>query len=1130
MTKDSVASPPALGHPVRTGSRTHLNRAVWAAGIMGLAAIYFCSAKLGLKMAFVAEQVTAVWPPTGISLAALFLFGTRFWPGVALGAFLANVTAHEPPGTALGIAAGNTLEALVGAWLLRRLAGFAPSFERLKDVLAFVLLAALGSTTVSATIGVTSLCLGGIKPWQAFGPLWWVWWLGDATSALLVAPLILIWSSAPARRWPGPRVAEAGALVTALGVTALVVFGGGLDTAVSHHPLEYTVFPFVIWAALRFGQPGTTVVTFLASGVAIAGTVSGLGPFAGTTVHESLILLQAFMGVVAVTALFLSAAITERATAERRRAADFAITQVLARATLEEAIPRILEVIGETFDWDLGNFWTVDREAKVLRWVAVRRRPTVQAAEFEALSRRSVFELGVGLPGRVWATREPAWIPDVIADENFPRLATAAAEGFHGALAFPVRLGEEVLGVIEFFSTKIRRPDYDLLRMLTSVGSQLGHFIERRRAEEERQQLLQREQEGEAEFRAMFELAGVGKGQADPVTGRFLRVNRKQCEITGYSAEELLGMTSVQLTHPDDRARDQALFGQLLRGEIAEESIEKRYVRKDGTTVWVHVTATILRDAAGRPLRSVAVVQDITDRKRVEEALRQSEERFQVALQGSPIIVFCQDRELRHTWIHNPHPAFTTASILGKTDEELHEPATAQRLTAIKRAVLESGVGVRREVDVVIDGQRMCYDVRLEPLHDAAGRVVGLTGAAADVTQQKQLQEQLQRRAAQLAETDRRKDEFLAMLAHELRNPLAPIRNALEILKMRGADEAIVASARAMMERQFQHLVRLVDDLLDVSRIHRGKIQLRKERVDLGTMITRAVETARPVIDAQGHELTVSLPPRRLFLQGDLTRLAQVVANLLNNAAKYTEGAGRIWLSAEQEGDAVVLRVRDTGIGIRQELLPQIFDLFVQSDRALDRAQGGLGIGLTLVHRLVEMHGGTVAAHSAGQGQGSEFVVRLPLLPTEAQEEPAQTDGPVTAASLPRRILVVDDNVDAAESLALLLRMSRHVVQVAHNGPAALDAAARYPPDLVFLDIGLPGMNGYEVAQRLRQVPALERVVLVAVTGYGQEEDRRRSQEAGFDHHLVKPVELGLMEPILAAVIDRGTAEHVGGG
>ena len=388
-------------------------------------------------------------------------------------------------------------------------------------------------------------------------------------------------------------------------------------------------------------------------------------------------------------------------------------------------------------------------------------------------------------------------------------------------------------------------------------------------------------------------------------------------------------------------------------------------------------------------------------------------------------------------------------------------------------------------------------------VRDDDGDITGYIGVSMDVTEQKRAREELQEEA-------RRKDEFLAMLAHELRNPLAPVRNALQIMKMPGVDQAAFVQAREIMERQVQHLVRLVDDLLDVSRIMRNRIELRRERLELGKVFNRAVEMAQSTINDLGHELTVSLPPTPVHLEGDPIRLAQVINNLLMNAAKYTEKSGRIWLTGELAGGEIVVRVRDNGVGIDKDLLPKIFDLFVQSDRSLARSQGGLGIGLSLVKRLVEMHGGTIRVGNTAPGKGSEFVIRLPALPPPdgpaARVDHGSGDRPRQARRR-RRVLVVDDNVDAAQSTAVLLRHLGHEVAVAHDGAEALQAAASFNPEVVLLDIGLPGMSGYEVAAQLRARPNGQALTLVALTGYGQDEDRRKSAEAGFTLHMVKPVD-----------------------
>jgi signal transduction histidine kinase len=675
-------------------------------GVLGLAIVYFLAAKFGLSLAFVAEQVSAVWPPTGIALAVLLCYGHRLWPGIFLGAFLANLSANAPPVVALAIATGNTLEALAGVWMLRRIPGFNPNLHRLRDALGLAFFAAGGSPVIAATIGSLSLCLGRLQPWSMLPDLWSVWWLGDLIGDLVVAPPLLTLSAALMLQRRPERLKEAFALIMILAIVDALIFTAHPVTGRTFGLLEfeYLVFPFVIWAALRLGPPGTSAVTFITAVIAVWGTFHGVGPFARGSVHESLLLLQPFMAAVAITALLLGAAIAE------------------------------------------------------------------------------------------------------------------------------------------------------------------------------------------------------------------------------------------------------------LRTEVLE-------------------------------------------RRRLEQ--------------------------------------------------------------------------------------------------------------------------ELLRRAAELVEEDRRKDEFLAMLAHELRNPLAPIQTAAHVVRLKGPLAPDLQWANDVIVRQSQHLTRLVDDLLDVSRITRGKVSLHLQRVDLALIAERAVEACRPLVDARKHNLRLSTPTGPVEVDGDPTRLAQVISNLLNNAAKYTEEGGRIDLIIERTAKDAIVRVRDNGIGIAPDLLPRVFDLFVQADRSLDRSQGGLGIGLTLVKSLVDAHHGSVTATSAGVGKGSEFTIRLPL--KTAGVVAASCDGTPapSAAAAQRRILIVDDNVDAAESLAALLRLAGHETRLAFDGPSALTAAGEFRPTVVLLDIGLPGMSGYEVARCLRQNASHRDLLLIAVTGYGQEEDRQQARDAGFDYHFVKPMDPDVLHELLRGEVVR---------
>ena len=384
----------------------------------------------------------------------------------------------------------------------------------------------------------------------------------------------------------------------------------------------------------------------------------------------------------------------------------------------------------------------------------------------------------------------------------------------------------------------------------------------------------------------------------------------------------------------------------------------------------------------------------------------------------------------------------------------------------------------------------------------------------AETIQRRHAEAELRQRVEQLADADRRKDEFLAMLGHELRNPLAPVTTALQLMRLHGAEPLRVARARETIERQVEHMTRLIDDLLDVSRITRGKIELRHEAVVLSTLVARAVEAARPVIDERGHRLTLDLPAAPITLSGDPARLEQVLANLLNNAAKYTDVGGRIALRAYVEAGDLVLSVKDNGAGLTPDIRGRVFDIFVQGPEMRAYTRGGLGIGLTLVRRLVEMHGGTVEARSDGPGLGSEFIARLPMRPVPEQAPIADPSGEAVAALPRRRILVVDDNVDAADALAELLRDYGHDVRAVHDGPSAIEQAALHRPDIVLLDIGMPGSDGYEVARRMRSELGLK-ATLVALTGYGEARHRRLSRDAGFDQHVTKPVDIRKLERLL---------------
>ena len=637
----------------------------------------------------------------------------------------------------------------------------------------------------------------------------------------------------------------------------------------------------------------------------------------------------------------------------------------------------------------------------------------------------------------------------------------------------------------------------------------------------ERKQVEDRLRASEAEFRAAFEQSAVGMGQVSAKTGWFIRVNAKYCELTGYSAEELAEMTPTDLTFAEDRDTDVQAIGPVLRGEVALYDQEKRYLRKDGKIIWVHVSAALLRNADGRPERTMAVVQDISERKWVEEALRESEERYRAATEAVSDLIWTNNADGLMEGEQRGWGDFTGQSreeYQGYGWSKMVHPEDAQpTIEAWTRAVAEKRAFLFEHRIRRRDGEWRVCSIRAVPILNADGTIREWVGVHTDITERKRDEEGLRRLAAELSEAHQRKDEFLATLAHELRNPLAPIRNGLQLMKLAGGQAATVEQARSMMERQLTQMVRLVDDLVDVSRISRDKVELKREQVELAAVVNSAVETSRPLVEQMGHQLTVTLPDQPVVVDADLTRLAQVFLNLLNNAAKYSDRGGNIQLIVERQGSDVVVTVKDTGIGIDADQLPRIFEMFMQVDRSLEKSQGGLGIGLTLVKRLVEMHGGRVEAKSEGPGKGSEFVVRLPVViePSKARQSGDEAEQLVKSS---QRILVVDDNRDGADSLSEMLKIMGNDTRTAYDGQEGVDVAGAFRPDVLLLDIGLPKLNGYEACRRIREQPWGKDVVLIAVTGWGQDDDRRRSQEAGFDHHMVKPVDPQALIKMLAGL------------
>lgn len=692
-------------------------------------------------------------------------------------------------------------------------------------------------------------------------------------------------------------------------------------------------------------------------------------------------------------------------------------------------------------------------------------------------------------------------VHDVSSDpRTMPRLDEYRARDIGAVLIVPFPSGGRWRFVLVAQTTHAREWRDDERELLHELTARVHLRLERARANlamrESREQyrlLFESIDEGFCVIELICEPDGTARDY------RFLEVNpafERHCGL-----RNAVGRTALELT-PDLEPHWFRTYGEVAHsGRPVRFEAQARALQR-----WFDVNAFRIGHPSDR--RVALLFSDITGRKHTETALRRNEERLRLALVTGRLGSWQLDlltMEFTCTALCKSHYGLSPDASLAyaRLWSELVHPDDRDAMQGALRAAIEHHRDYEAEYRVVWpDGSVHWLVARGRAAYDAAGHATALAGVTLDVTERHQTEEALR-------DADRRKDEFIATLAHELRNPLAPLRHCLHILQMESAGAVDAPRLHAMMDRQVRHLVRLVDDLLEVSRISRGKIELRRERVDLAQVIEHAIETSRPLIDAGRHALELDPAPTSLLLDADPVRLAQVFANLLNNAAKYTPHGGRIEVDASAEGAFAVVRVRDNGVGIPPEMLPRVFDMFSQVDHTIDQAQGGLGIGLTLVRSLVELHGGTVSAQSAGRGDGAEFVVRLPLCEAAAAHRSSERplDGEDARAAAPRRLLVVDDNRESADSLAMFLRLCGREVHVAYDGNAGIEAAARLRPDAMLVDIGMPGRNGYDVCAHIRAQPWGRALALFAVTGWGQQDDRERSERCGFDGHLVKPVD-----------------------
>jgi len=1252
----SPGSPGVFGPSLRprSGPLVDLNGARYLLTILIIAGLYFAAAKLGLSLASVHTNVSPVWPPTGIAIAAVLLLGYRVWPGILLGAFLANFLTPVPVAVSVAIAIGNTLEALSAGLLLRSL-DFRKSLDRARDVFKFVI-AVLICTMVSATIGTFSLCLGHAAKWADFGSLWMTWWLGDAVGGLVLAPLLLAWRTKSGGWLPKRRDVEAVVLLVLLSLSAIATFGVPSPVSVHYYPLARLTVPLFLWAGFRLGQSGVTLASVVLSIFAVWGTANGLGPFISSTPNESLLLLQVFLGSNAVTFLFLVAVVEERRRIqqtlrenERRVAAHLAVTRILAESpALSDATPQILQRIGETLGWGVGAMWTPDAEREVLRCLTVWHAPSVKIGRFEAVSLERRLAPGIGLPGRVWSNLRPAWIPDVTRDKNFPRAPIAAAEGLHSAFAFPVLFGEKFLGVMEFFSHEIREPDEALLAMVGSIGNQIGQFMERKSAEEallENREWLRLTMAGSRMGTWTRELDGTNRVVWSPELERIFGLEPGEFPQT----EEAF----FDFVHPDDRPA----LAEAVRRSIQTHSdydIEFRYTRKDGARGWMLGRGRAFYDQSGKPYRLAGLGWDITERKETEEALRLSEkeliEFFENAteaihwagpdgtilranraelrmlgynaeeyigrniaefhveqdmiedvlerltrgenLERYPARLLCKDGSTRDVLINSSvyfeeGKFIHTRSFTRDVTEELRVDKALRRLAAIVESTDDAIIAkdlngvitnwnsgaeklygykaeevIGKPIAILIprdrpdeepailaklrrgeridhyetirmakDGSRINVSLTVSPIKNAAGKIIGASKIARDVTEQKRAEqereqmlarERVAREEAEIA--NRAKDEFLAVLSHELRTPLTAMLGWLAILRGHRLDKKTTEHAIETIERNAQAQAQLIEDLVDVSRIVGGKLNLEVRPIDLLPAINAAIEVVRPAADAKSISIEINCDSSVGPVTGDPARLQQVIWNLLSNAVKFTPKGGSVHVNFQQAESSAEIVIRDTGIGISADFLPHAFERFRQAESAVTRSHRGMGLGLAIVRHLIELHGGAVTAASEGENQGATFTIRLPLAavtqPTLAStvDFKKAEDGMLNGI----RILLVEDEPDARELIALALRSSGADVEAVDSAGNALHRLQSFAPDVLLSDIGLPVQSGYDLIRTVRALSSeMNKVPAIALTAFATETDRQMSLSAGFHAHLAKPVEPGhLIETIRGLIND----------
>jgi two-component system, cell cycle sensor histidine kinase and response regulator CckA len=1136
--------------------------------ILLLAGIYFAAGKLGLSWAHIHISVSAVWPPSGVALAALLLWGWRLWPGIFAGAFFLNLTTQGTVLTSLGIATGNSLEALFAAWAVDTFASGFKAFERARNTFRFVVLAPVLSTIVSATVGVTSLILTGFARSEQFDAIWLTWWLGDAVGQLIFAPFIIIWLTQPLPRTKPGRVIEAAGLLTFLSIIGHFVFMRG-DVSSP----EYLVMLPLLWAAFRFGQRGAVTSALLMSVIALAGTLYGVSPYAEADPNESLLHLQSFMSTLEIAALVLASVLSEAKRAEQRLEVQESISRVLAESpAIKEAAPLIIEVLCRRAGWDIGAVWIMDRSASELQYVNVWHVPGSEAPEFEKVTSHGRIKRGTGLPGRVLSSGKAIWISDITTDAEFRRAPLAEKEGLHGAFAFPIKLGQETLGVVECFSREVREIDDHFLEMVSDIGAQIGQFIHRKHAEDDlRAQRLQ--------LRAITDVTPLLLTQCTrDFTYEF--VNRAYAALLGTTPEEIIGKSIWDVIGAEGLEIIRPYIEITLSGRTVEYEAEIPFARIGPR--FLRVVDTPVTDEQGQVRGWIASMSDITERKRTEDEiaalnhqLAQREEHLRAVIETVVDgIITINEAET----ITTVNPAterifgYSAAEMVGQNMRKLiptssatgGDSLVANDLSGGKKnfigmageveakrkdgtpfpldlAVSETRIGDHRVFIAILrdisdrkragDLLRQARDELVKANQDLERRVLERT---ADLEQanaallrtiagQKRLEEQL--RQAQKMESI---GTLAGGIAHDFNNILNIICGYATLIGQQPLSAEQLEESLRVIDKEIDRGASVVRQLLTVA---------RKSDTHLApTNISDIVLTLNDLIKTFPKNISVSLnlDTRLMPVLADRNQMSQVLLNICLNSRDAMPAGGKLTIQTEKidamelherhdvdagSGAYVCITIDDTGTGITEEVRARMFEPFYTTKGVSE----GTGLGLAIVYGIVKDHNGFIDAESE-PGKGTTFRVYLPVL--ELAETPVargHENRRAVSAKLDHRrgtILVVEDEEPLVRLLNKVLPREGYQVFAATDGEQGIDVYQDHKSeiDVVLLDLGLPKMTGMDVIPKLREQNP--HVNIVIATGYLEPEVKAELLRAGVRDCIHKPYLLNEVLEKLDAVLE----------